>query len=289
MPGDLHTHTTFSDGSLPVQALPALAKRAGLNWLAVSDHDTLRSVRYAYDHPNEDGVALIPATELTAYDFERGRQVHILCYWPDADCPRLAAHCQLMARRRNQVCTQSARELEQLYPQFRLQDALRLAGAGGVLYKSTLMQVLYQYGLADGIYQQDYKALFGAKGGKVLHNPRYEPVDTVLQTIRAARGVAVFAHPSTYNSMELVRQLAAQGRIDGVEVEHPRNTPQDKQELRRLAQQYGLLTTGGTDFHGMNTATPRPLGLCRSTEEQIDRLNRLAAARKRSTKEEEVL
>ena len=282
MAGDLHTHTTWSDGALPASLLPKLAARAGLDWLAITDHDSLLPVEYACEHPAAEGVSLIPATELTAYDFDRGRQVHILCYWPDKDCPELAAHCHTMAARRNAVCTQSAKELEEIYPQFRLEDARRLADAGGgVLFKSTLMRVLYEYGLADGIYQQDYKALFGKKGGRVLHDPEYEPVDKVLAVIKAARGVAVFAHPSVYNSMELVAELAAAGRIDGVEIEHPRNTPEDKEILRRLAGEYGLVTTGGTDFHGLHAGKTRPLGTCRATDEEIGRLNALAREKKK--------
>lgn len=281
MAGDLHTHTTWSDGALPAPVLPRLAARAGLSWLAISDHDSLLSVEYAYVNPRVEGVNLIPATELTAYDYERGRQVHILCYWPDRGCSELAAHCRTMAERRNAVGIQSGKELEEIYPQFKLEDARRMADAGGgVIFKSTLMRVLYEYGLADGIYQQDYKALFGSRGGRVLHNPEYEPVDKVLAVVKAARGVAVFAHPSVYNSMELVAELAAAGRIDGVEIEHPRNTPEDKAELRRLAGEYGLVTTGGTDFHGIHAGKPRPLGLCRCTDEEARRLNDLAKAKK---------
>ena len=69
MPGDLHNHSTCSDGSVPIYRLPILAARAGLDAMALSDHDTLRSAQYAYDHPVQDGVRLIPATELTGYDY----------------------------------------------------------------------------------------------------------------------------------------------------------------------------------------------------------------------------
>ena len=65
MPGDLHTHTTYSDGSTPVAKLPFLARCAGMTHLAISDHDSIQSVRYAYAHPVQDGVHLIPATEST--------------------------------------------------------------------------------------------------------------------------------------------------------------------------------------------------------------------------------
>ena len=102
MPGDLHTHTTYSDGSTPVDKLPFLAACAGMTHLAVSDHDSIQSVRYAYAHPVQNGVHLIPATELTAYDYERAHRVHLLCYWPD-DCAPLADFAAMMAERQREA------------------------------------------------------------------------------------------------------------------------------------------------------------------------------------------
>ena len=68
MPGDLHNHSTCSDGSVPIHRLPLMAARAGLDTMAISDHDTLLSVNYCYEHPVQDGVHLLPAAELTGYD-----------------------------------------------------------------------------------------------------------------------------------------------------------------------------------------------------------------------------
>ena len=111
MPGDLHTHSSCSDGSTPIEKLPWLAACAGLDWLAISDHDTNRSVRYAYAHPEQNGVKLIPAVELTAYDYGREHRVHILCYYPD-DCEALARHTAVMDKRRYDAVYQSCKELE---------------------------------------------------------------------------------------------------------------------------------------------------------------------------------
>ena len=238
MPGDLHTHTTFSDGSTPADKLPFLAACAGMTHLAISDHDSIRSVRYAYAHPVQNGVHLIPATELTAYDYERAHRVHLLCYWPD-DCAALADFSAMMAERRLTAMLQSCKELEAICPQFRTEEALELAKDSGTLFKAQVMRVLWQYGLADGMYNTVYKSLFGLKPvrGRILHTPRYEPVDTVLDVIKASRAVVVLAHPSVYHSMELARELIAAGRLDGVEIDHPRNTPEDRAELTRLAKE----------------------------------------------------
>ena len=124
MAGDLHTHSTCSDGSVPIHRLPLMAARLGLSALALSDHDTTLSAQYAYDHPVQDGVRLIPAAELTGYDFERSHRVHLLTFWPDLDCPALRRHCDIMRQRRNECALQSCREIEALYPQFRTEQAL---------------------------------------------------------------------------------------------------------------------------------------------------------------------
>ena len=91
---------------------------------------------------------------------------------------------------------------------------------------------------------------------------------------------AVLAHPSVYKSMELARELAAEGRIDGVEIDHPRNTEEDKKELHALARAHGLIVTGGSDFHGRNAGRARPLGMCRTAGEEIARLEALAQKRR---------
>ena len=268
MPGDLHTHTNFSDGSSDIELLPKLAARAGLTHLAVSDHDTTLSAEYAYGHPVVQGVRMIPAVELTGFDVARGRRVHLLCYWP-----------KLTPARRNAATEKSMEELEALYPQFCREEAKAFSRRSGVTYKTHLIRLLFEYGYTDGIYKELYRELFGAGRGRVLHDPAYEPVQAVLELARGTGGVVVLAHPSVYSSMELAAQLAAQGAIDGVEIDHPRNTPQDKAALHELARQYGLIVTGGTDFHGMHMSKPTPLGAMTTQDEMLARIEALAQSR----------
>lgn len=278
MAGDLHTHTNFSDGSSDIELLPKLAARAGLTHLAVSDHDTTLSAEYAYRNPVACGVKMVPAAELTGFDFQRGRRVHILCYWPCLT-PQLKEFCALMAARRNEATGKSMVQLEEMYPQFRREEALAFSARSGVTYKTHLIRLLYEYGYTDGIYKDLYRELFGAGHGKVLHDPTYEPVEHVLKLAHETKGVVVLAHPSVYHSMELAQELAAAGAIDGVEIDHPRNTPEDKAALRALAQQYGLIVTGGTDFHGMHMSKPTPLGALTTQDDMLRRMEALAAQR----------
>ena len=212
MPGDLHNHSTCSDGSVPIHRLPLMAARAGLDTMAISDHDTLLSVNYCYEHPVQDGVRLLPATELTGYDHEHRHRVHLLCYFPDPESRELKEHCDILRQRRNECGLQSAKEIEALYPQFRTEQALEYAKDSGVLFKSGIMEALHQLGLCDAVYGKLYSYLFGWEPrGVVLHQVKYPSVQEVLATAKAAGAVVVFAHPTVYKSMPLVRQLAKEG------------------------------------------------------------------------------
>ena len=281
MAGDLHTHSTCSDGSVPIHRLPLMAARAGLDTMAISDHDTLLSVNYCYEHPVQDGVHLLPAAELTGYDHEHRHRVHLLCYYPDPENRELREHCDILRQRRNECALQSCREIEALYPQFRTEQALEYAQDSGVLFKSGIMQALRELGLADSIYGERYHELFGWNPrGRVLHSPEYIPVREVLATAKAAGAVVVFAHPTVYKSMPLLRELVAEGAIDGIEVHHPRNSPEDRAECAELCKKHDLIVTGGSDFHGANHGKPHPVGACVTEDDQIARIEALARQRR---------
>ncbi len=231
MAGDLHSHTNFSDGSADIERMPVWARRAGLTHLAVSDHDSLHSLRWAKAHPVVEGVALLPAAELSCHDPANGRRVHILCYCPD-ETPALIAFCEGIAQRRNDLAQRSIARLEEMFPLFCREHALAYSARSGVTFKTHLMRELYDCGYTDAVYGALYHKLFDLPGGLIRHEPEYEDVFSALRMVRAARGVAVLAHPSVYRSMALAQKLAEQGLIDGVEIEHPRNTPEDKETLR---------------------------------------------------------
>ena len=280
MPGDLHTHTNFSDGSCPAEWLPRLAAAAKMDTLAITDHDSMASVRFGYAHPQLNGVRLIPGMELSGYDNVRGSKVHILCYWP-RECEALQAHCDRLAERRRNALEQSMQLLQQRCPQFRREDAMAYAqNSEGALYKAYVMRALMEYGLADGVYGSVYKQLFRpVQEGGISFRFSYPDCRELLQLGRQCGGVVVLAHPGVYNNIELMKELAAEGLLDGIELDHPRNTPKDRAEILQTAQQYGLILTGGTDFHGVNRKILQPVGTGQTTDAMINRINELAQSR----------
>lgn len=282
MPGDLHNHTTFSDGSCKAEMLPHLAAAAGLGWVAITDHDSMAGVRYCYEHPKMYGVRLMPGLELSGYDYARGRRVHILCYWPRADYEPLIEHCRTMTRRRREAVGRSMDLLEERCPQFRRQDALAFAAdSEGQLFKSHVMRAMMEYGLAEEVYGAAYKRLFKKyEEGGIAFSPAYEDCRSLFRLARESGGVVVLAHPSVYHSLELAGELAAEGLLDGIEIDHPRNTAEDRGALEVLAARYDLIVTGGTDFHGINRKVCLPVGSGQASDGMIERINALAAERK---------
>ena len=276
MTGDLHTHSTFSDGALAAKCLPRLAAASGLTHLAISDHDTLRSIEYARRAPEQQGVSLIPAAELTGLDTKRGRRVHLLCYGAQPT-DELAAFCERMRQARDEAAQANLDAVERRFPQFSRALALELCRDAGVCFKAHIMRVLFEFGLSDGLYGDVYHAL---KSEGMFRKVRYEPVEQVLAIARRAGAAVVMAHPSVYRSMDLFEELAAAGEIDGVEIDHPRNTVEDKIILSCAADEYGLIVTGGSDFHGIHAGHPVPVGTCTTSCENIARLLEVAASRK---------
>ena len=88
------------------------------------------------------------------------------------------------------------------------------------------------------------------------------------------------AHPRFYNSYELLENLCRENMIDGIEVMHPRNKEGDFDYLSSLADRYNLIKTGGSDFHGFHSMTPRPLGSCFTTDREVEKILALAEKRK---------
>lgn len=280
MKGDLHTHSLFSDGGLPVEKLPRMAAAAGLTHLAITDHDTFLSVEYAQAHPQQEGVTLIPGVEISAWDFKRSRKVHVLCYAPRRT-PQLEAHFENMKNSRNRQQRCSIEKLVKLYPFIDPQEIEARAVQSGVLFKGHIMRSVREYALTDKIYGSLYRSLLGKEGSCYAGESFREPVENIVRRAREAGAVVVIAHPGLYGSLELTAELAAEGLIDGVEIDHTGNDEAARNALLQLAKRYDLLVTGGTDYHGMMGDKVCELGDQFTRDDQMQRLLALLEERQK--------
>jgi hypothetical protein len=274
---DLHCHTTLSDGSLGIEDVIAQAKKTGIDILSITDHDTLASYSRAAVLAERYGIKIIQGVEMSAWDKTRNQKVHILCYAPKKP-DRLEGLCLKCCEIRKSCSKEMIEKVRELYP-ISEESVLKHATGSKSIFKQHIMRALIEYGYALEFYGALNDELFNLKNGTCIVEREYPDVKFVLELIRAARGVSVMAHPVQYNNIELLEELAADGKIDGVEIGHYTADEAARARLQEIADKYDLIVTGGSDFHGLYNARPTYLGSCTTTKENYDRIIRLSNKR----------
>lgn len=270
MAGDLHCHTKLSDGSLGIEDLISIAKRKGLTTLSVTDHDATAGATRAVILGKRMGVQVLHGVELSTIDHARGRKAHLLCYLCDHP-DRLEGLCHRIGEGRRAAGLEMVRKVMRYYP-ITSELVVKCATGSTNIFKQHIMHALIDAGYADSMYGDLFQKLFG-KDGCARVEIEYPDTRDVLAAIHEAGGVAVLAHPYTYHSEELLEELVPLG-LDGVEVWHPRHSEEQQASLLDFATQHNLLTTGGSDFHGMYSRTARPLGSTTVTDDCVETLLR---------------
>lgn len=271
---DLHCHTTMSDGSLGIEDVIVQAKRMNIDFLSITDHDTLSSFSRAKILGERYGVKMIQGVEMSAWDKVRKRKVHILCYAPQKP-DRLEGLCLKSCEIRKACSKEMIEKVMQLYP-ITPESVLKHCTASKSIYKSHIMRALIEYGYALEFYGELDRKLFSPDEGICLVEREYPDVRFVLDLIHTARGVAVMAHPVLYDSIDLLCELAEEKKLDGVEVYHHSADEEKQKELLDIAEKYDLIVTGGSDFHGLYNAVPTHLGSNTTSKENLDRIIKLS-------------
>jgi len=271
---DLHCHTKLSDGSLGIEDVIAQAKRMNIDFLSITDHDTMSSFSRADVLGERHGVKILHGVELSAWDKERNSKVHILCYAPKKP-DRLEVLCLKACEIRKACSKEMIEKVMEKFP-ITLESILKHTTSSKSIFKQHIMRALIDYGYALEFYGELDSELFNPKTGSCYVEREYPDVKAVLDLIHSARGVAVMAHPAQYDNIELLEELAKQGKIDGVEVDHYSADENYRSELRSLASKYELIETGGSDFHGLYNAVPTHLGSGSTTKENLDRIIKMA-------------
>lgn len=274
MIGDLHCHTTLSDGSLGIEDIIVQAKKTGVDFISITDHDTMSSISRAKVLGERYGIQTIPGVELSAWDKKRNRKVHILCYAPQKP-DRLEGLCIKSCDIRRKCAAEMVDNVMKLYP-ITVESVMKHATGSKSIFKQHIMHALLEYGYTTHFYGRLNNKLFNLKSGTCVVEREYPDVNFVLDLIHSSKGVAVMAHPMKYDSVELLEELAQNGKIDGVEAYHYSADEKQQEELVKLAEKYGLIVTGGSDFHGLYNERPTHIGNYYTSKDNIDRIIKLA-------------
>jgi predicted metal-dependent phosphoesterase TrpH len=241
---DLHTHSTASDGELPPADLMRLAIARGISVIALTDHDTCDGIDAALDAARGTTLQVIPGVELSC-DVPQ-TEVHVLGYfvdWHDAHFQSMLAKFREGRIGRAEKMT---KKLAALGAPISFERVKEIAGDGSI-GRPHVAQALLEAGHVATVTEA-FDKYIGRNGPAYVERFRLTPEDAVSLILQAG-GVPVLAHPREVTSW--VEPLVKAGLI-GLEVHYGLYDDPTRAELARIARQYGLVATGGSDFHGLN-------------------------------------
>ncbi|MGZ8709797.1 MAG: PHP domain-containing protein [Thermoanaerobaculia bacterium] len=260
---DLHTHTYHSDGTRSPREVIDVAKRHGLEIVAISDHDNLAAYFEIKSYADEQGVTLIPAVELSCA-FE-GVDVHVLAYAFDPLDETVEAklrHFRDTRERRGQAMVERLRTLGYEITAHRVEEL----AAGGAVGRPHVARALVEAGYVPSVAGA-FDTLLGTGKPGYVEKERFR-ISEAVSMIRSAGGVTSVAHPSSYpGHAQLVPRVLDSG-VDAVEAIHPDVPDADREMYTNLARFRGKFITGGSDDHG-EVKTVQTLGTFRVAENLI--------------------
>lgn len=273
---DLHTHSTASDGTDTPAELVRNAAAAGLDVVALTDHDSTRGHAEAIAALRglDRDLTLVTGAELSCR--VDGVGLHMLAYLFDPDEPELARERELVRDDRVPRARAMVAKLQELGVPVEWEHVARIAGDGSV-GRPHIASALVDLGVVPTVSDAFTAEWLANDGRAYVDKHELDPFDAI-RLVKAAGGVTVFAHPAAVKRGRTVpesaiAELAAAG-LDGIEVDHTDHDGPTRARLRGLAADLGLLTTGSSDYHG-SRKTVR-LGECTTDPEIYGEITRRA-------------
>lgn len=264
---DLHTHTTASDGQDTPAELVNFATQQGVSILGVTDHDTVDAISELKSHAEQAGITLIPGVELsTTVDFA---EVHVLGYFVDIDDPEFTAALDGLARNRVDRIALIIEKVKALGYDIDGDSILAQAEFGSI-GRPHVARALMDIGAVKDVSEAFDRFLKAGRPGYVPRDP-FLPEDAV-RLLASNRAIPVLAHPFSTRDIEgTVKRLVPEG-LKGLETYYAEYSPNEHQQILRIADEWNLIPTGGSDYHGVGFREGRVLGSAPVPDEVAERL-----------------
>jgi 3',5'-nucleoside bisphosphate phosphatase len=252
---DLHTHTTHSDGALVPYDLIQKAHSVGLEVLSITDHDNVGAIDEAVEWGKSLDMEVISGLELSVSLGEK--DVHVLAYFFDHRNQDLLDYLTFFRRERLKRAERIVQRLNKIDVPLKLEAVLEQAGIGSV-GRPHVANALLDGGFI-GTYHEAFEKYIGNNGPAFEKKYQLSPADA-FKLVTKAGGLSFLAHPGKHISELDLSQLIKNG-LDGIEVTHPAHDEKLRDYYRGLVNQYFLLESGGSDFHGGKKNDDHTLGV----------------------------
>jgi hypothetical protein len=273
---DLHTHSNRSDGTDPVDVLMTHAQQAGLDVIALTDHDTADGWVEARGAAEELGIGFVPGLEISCK--LNGISVHLLSYLPDPSYPPLAEDLQVIRDGRTDRIPTIVARLNSIGVPVTVEEVLAQATGTPSVGRPHVADALVANGTVANRSEAFDRFLADGRAGHVPHYA-LEP-GHAIDLVREAGGVPVIAHPWGRSSYKVMTEATLAGLVQdhglaGIEIDHQDHSPQSRTALRAIADNLGIIYTGSSDHHGAGKID-HDLGVNTTEPEQFERLLEVA-------------
>ena len=272
---DLHIHSTASDGRLSPAEVVRKSAEAGLTVIALADHDTVDGIVPALEAAKAfPRLKVMPCVEIST-DVPEG-EVHVLGYFIDYTHPELQATLRRMRNSRQERAQGMIAKLRNLGLPVEWERVQEIAGSGS-MGRPHLAQAMLEKGYIASI-KEAFTKYISWDGPAYVGREKMTPGEAA-ELILLANGLPVLAHPSTFNDPEaMIIELKASGLV-GIEAYYDGYTAKEISRLVNLADRYGLIITGGSDYHGLDASAETMIGGADVPIESAEQLIALAEQR----------
>ncbi|MFH1196037.1 MAG: PHP domain-containing protein [bacterium] len=265
---DLHMHTTCSDGANSPLDLVAKAKQANLDIISITDHDSINALDEAMAYGKEIGVEVIPGVEIST-DIE-DREVHLLGYFIDIKNEELNKYLEFFRVERYHRAKRIVNKLNNLGIAINISDIMDHA-KDSAIGRPHIAFTLQELGVVQNYYEAFDKFL--KDDGPAYERKIHVSAQSALKLINEAGGLSFIAHPGYMKESVLMYLLNA--GIDGIEVVHPSHNDYQIKFYRGIVNQYCLLESGGSDFHGGKKGDEEKLGKYFMSPSKVDAMRKM--------------
>jgi len=260
---DLHMHTYFSDGFNSPEELLKKAAKEGIKTLSITDHDNVNGIFEAIEFAKKYEIEIIPGVEIST-DI-RDTEVHILGYFLDPSNADLAHYLNFFREERYKRAIRMVKKLNILGLDISIDDVLVFA-KDSAIGRPHVAQALLAKGQVKSFFEAFYKFIGN-------HAPAYErkvhlSPQSAFKIISDAGGLSFIAHPGNMPEI-LIKELIDAG-VDGIEVIHPSHSPEQVRFYRGIVNEYFLLESGGSDYHGGKREDDENLGKYYTSSKVVD-------------------